>query len=114
MTIKVLLCLLVGSDLEEVKCLKYLIMFEPREPIEENVRKGFEIENERRSKGITFGDETVFPEHQFLSENKRFMIVETDDPMRIAKWEVDYMGVLKYKVIPIIESRKMNELYIDR
>ena len=42
------------------------------------------------------------------------MIVETDDPMRIAKWELDYMTVLKYKVIPIIESRKINELYIDR
>jgi hypothetical protein len=106
---------LVESDLEEVKYLKYLIMFELREPIEENVRKVFEIEKERRSKGITFLDDaTVFPEHQFLSEEKRFMIVETDDPMRIAKWEVDYMTVLKYKVIPIIESTKINELWKDR
>jgi hypothetical protein len=88
-------------------------MFEPREPIEENIRKAFEIDNERRSKGIAF-DEYVFPEHQFLSENMRFMIVETDDPMRIAKWEVDYMTVLKYKVIPIIESWKINELFRDR
>jgi len=94
--------------------LKYLIIFEPREPIEDNVRKSFEIEKKRTSKGIVFGDEQVFPEHQFLSENKRFMIVETDDPMRIAKWEVDYMTVLKYKVIPIIESRKVNELFRDR
>ena len=94
--------------------MKYLIMFEPREPIDENVRKAFEIGNERASKGITFGDEQIFPEHQFLSENKRFMIVETDDPMRIAKWEVDYMTVLKYKVIPIIESRKINELFRER
>jgi hypothetical protein len=94
--------------------LKYLIMFEPREPIEENVRKAFEIDNERTSKGIDLVDVSIFPEHQFLSENMRFMIVETDDPMRIAKWEVDYMTVLKYKVIPIIESRKINELYIDR
>ena len=94
--------------------LKYLIMMELREPIEENMRKVFEIDNERRSKGIAFGDETVFPEHQFLSENKRFMIVETDDPTRIAKWEVDYVTVLKYKVIPIIESKKINELAKDR
>jgi uncharacterized hydantoinase/oxoprolinase family protein len=42
------------------------------------------------------------------------MIVETNDLERIAQWEVDYLGVLKYKVIPIIESRKMNELYIDK
>ena len=94
--------------------MKYLIMMELREPIEENMRKVFEIENERNSKGIDLSDVTIFPEHQFLSENKRFMIVETDDPTRIAKWEVDYLTVLKYKVIPIIESKKINELARNR
>jgi len=89
-------------------------MMELEKPYEENMKKVFEIDNERRLKGIAFGDEIVFPEHQSLSENKRFMIVETDDPMRIAKWEVDYLTVLKYKVIPIIESKKMNELARDR
>jgi hypothetical protein len=91
-------------------------MMELEKPYEENIRKAFEIENERRTKGIAFvGDATVFPEHQFLSEGtKRFMIVETDDPMRIVKWEVDYLTVLKTKVIPIIESKKINELVKDR
>jgi hypothetical protein len=95
--------------------LKYLIMMELREPFEENVRKVFEIDNERTSKGIAFGDAMVFPEHSFLSEeNMRFMIVETDDLEKIVKWEVDYLPVLKFKVIPIIESKKMNELIKDR
>jgi len=90
-------------------------MMELEKPYEENMRKVFEIENERRSKGISLGDVTVFPEHQFLSEeNKRFMIVETDDLERIVKWEVDYLTVLKFKVIPIIESKKINELIKDR
>ncbi|UCE35918.1 MAG: hypothetical protein JSW00_10150, partial [Thermoplasmata archaeon] len=111
MRFKVLLVFLVESDLEGVKCLKYLIMMELEKPYEENMRKVFEIEKERRSKGISLGDVTVFPEHQFLSEeNKRFMIVETDDLERIVKWEVDYLTVLKFKVIPIIESKKINEL----
>jgi hypothetical protein len=88
---------------------------ELEKPYEENMRKVFEIDKERRTKGIDLGDMNVFPEHQFLSEeNKRFMIVETDDFERIVKWEVDYLTVLRFKVIPIIESKKINELIKDR
>ena len=95
--------------------MKYLMMYELEKPYEENMRKVFEIENERNSKGIGLSDVNIFPEHVFLSEeNKWFMIVETDDLERIVKWEVDYLGVLKFKVIPIIKSKKIKELIKDR
>ena len=95
--------------------MKYLMMYELEKPYEENMKKVFEIEKERTSKGIDLVDVTIFPEHVFLSEeNKWFMIVETDDLERIVKWEVDYLGVLKFKVIPIIKSKKIKELIKDR
>ena len=94
--------------------MKYLIVMELEKPYEENMRKAFEVEKERRRKGISLDDAIVFPEHAFLSEWKWFMIVETDDPMRIAKWEADNMTLIKYEVIPIIESGKWYEAMKDR
>jgi hypothetical protein len=98
----------------EVLSLKYLIIQEMEQPYEENMRRAFEIEAERREKGISIDDIIIFPHHAFLTEWKWFTIVETDDPLRIAKWEVDHAEVKKYKVIPIIESIKMYELGKDR
>lgn len=94
--------------------MKYLIIQELEKPYEENAKKAFEIEKERKRKGISLEDITIFPAHAFLTEWKWFMIVETDDPMRIAKWEVDHQGVKKYQVIPIIESSRMMELWKDK
>jgi hypothetical protein len=42
------------------------------------------------------------------------MIVETDDPLRITKWEADHLGVKKYKVIPIFEDKMWYELMEER
>ena len=94
--------------------MKYLIIQEMEQPYEENMRRAFEIEAERREKGISLEDAFIFPEHAFLSEWKWFVIVETDDPLRITKWYVDYAGVKKFKIIPIIESSKIDELGKDR
>jgi hypothetical protein len=94
--------------------LKYLIIQELEKPYEENMKKVFEIEKERKRKGISLEDAIIFPNHAFLTEWKWFMIVETDDPMRIAKWEVDHMTVKKFNVIPIIESSNIYELMKDR
>jgi len=90
------------------------MMYELEKPYEENMKKVFEIEKERKQKGKSLDDVTIFPEHVFLSESKLFMIVETDDPMRIAQWEADYLTVIKYKVIPIIKRSEMFKLMKDR
>ena len=94
--------------------MKYLIIQEMEKPYEENMKKAFEVEKERKQKGISLEDIMIFPHHAFLTEWKWFCIVETDDPLRIAKWEVDHMGVKKYQVIPIIESNTINELGKDK
>lgn len=90
--------------------MKYLIVYEFKEPVVENLKKGFEIERKRTEKGETLSDIMIFPIHGFLSEFKAMMIVETDDPLRIAKWEIDYMPVYKYKVIPILERSDWQDL----
>jgi hypothetical protein len=74
------------------------------------MRKAFEIEKERRKKGISLDDAIIFPEHAFLSQWKWFMIVETDDPTRIA----NNLTLIKYEVIPIIESTRWFEFMKDR
>ena len=94
--------------------MKYLIIQETEQPYEENMKKALEIEKERRQKGTSLSDAIIFPTHAFLSEWKWFFIVETDDPMRIAQWEIDHLTVKKYKVIPIIDSSEWFELWKDR
>jgi hypothetical protein len=86
--------------------LKYLIVYEYKEPVIENFKKAAEILKERREKGETLSDITVFPLHGFLSEFKAMMILETDDPKRITKWETDYLPVFKYKVMPILPTKE--------
>jgi len=70
-----------GGD-EEVK---YLIMGELREPIEENLEKMYAVERERIEKGEVWGEEMVFQHHVFLSEFKSFFVVQTEDESKIAK-----------------------------
>ena len=94
--------------------MRYLISWELEKPYEENMKKLSEVESERKKKGISLDDILIFPIHFFLSEFKAFMIVETDDETRIAKWEADHMTLAKYKVIPIYESSKMYEAMKDR
>lgn len=103
----------VSCETVGVGCVKYLIIMELEKPYEENMKKAFEVEKKRREKGINMNDYTIFPEHAFLSEWKWFMIVDVD-PLFIAQWEVDYMTLMKYQVIPIIESSKWYEFMGER
>ena len=90
--------------------MKYLIVYEIKEPVIENFKKSFEIMKERQEKGETLSDIMVFPIHGFLSEFKTMMIVETDDPKRISRWVADYLPVYKYKVMPILPREEWQYL----
>ena len=94
--------------------MRYLLIHELEKNCEENMKKLYEIENERKKKGTSLDDIIIFPIHFFLSEFKAFFIVETDDETKIAKWEADYMTKAKYECIPIIESSKMYEAMKER
>ena len=83
--------------------MKYAIFSEWKEPIEENLKKMYEIEKGRTERGENFsaqGESVVM--YTLLSEPKGIMIVDTDDPAKIAKWCLAYGPILKYKISPIM------------
>jgi hypothetical protein len=86
--------------------MKYLIVYEYKEPVIENFKKAGEIMKKRQEKGESLSDITIFPLHGFLSKFKGVMIVETDDPKRITQWEADYLSVFKYEVNPILPTKE--------
>jgi hypothetical protein len=81
------------------------------EPLEENMKKMFEIEDKRIEKGENWGDEQVTTIYNIVTTGKSFMIVETDDPIKLAKYRSDYSGVLEIEIHMIQEFSKLRELY---
>ena len=53
----------------------------------------------------------IFPIHSYMTENKAFMIIETDDEAKVAKWAADYSSVFDYKIIPVMEWTKIQKLF---
>lgn len=76
-----------------------MIFNELKEPFDENWSKILKIEKERGKRKKKW--DTV-AQYMQLSEPKGFLIVETDDPALIAKYQMDYGSVLKMKISPII------------
>jgi hypothetical protein len=88
------------------------MIFKVKEPSDENLKKGLAIENKRIGRKENFGDEIIFPLHQYLSESKSFMIVETEDYSKLAKWVADYTSVFDYEIIPIMPWSKTKKYYL--
>ena len=92
--------------------MKYLIEWWPKEPWDENLKKGYEIEAERRKKGVTIGEkETVFPIHFTLSDQGGIWIIEDDVKMsKLSKWFKDYGSVYNVKLTPLISRAEYEKL----
>lgn len=54
----------------------------------------------------------VFGPCHFDGENKGFGVYETDDPDKLMGLNVFYTPLMKWKFIPIIDSRKAVELWV--
>ena len=91
--------------------MRYLISWKMKEPFEDNYGKTMEIERGRIKKGEHWGDEMILPIHSYLTENKAFMIVETDDPLKLAKWTADYSGVMDWHITPVHEFSQLRKLF---
>ena len=90
--------------------MKYVIFMEIKEPVEENLKRMFEIEGEREKKGETFGaQKELIANYYLLSEYKAFMIVDVEDVSRIAKWVAAYSPVMQYKISPIMTREEYEE-----
>ena len=89
--------------------MKYMITSEIREPVEENMKKALEIENERRKKGEALTkDDYVLSTHIILTGPTGLAIVDTDDS-KLAKWVAAYSPVYKIKISPIIARSEWEE-----
>jgi hypothetical protein len=80
--------------------MKYVILGELKEPVEENWIKVLEIEKERGKREKQWDTISMY---NLLSEPKMLIIVETDDESLIAKYINDYRSVAKMKISPIMD-----------
>jgi len=92
--------------------MKYLVEFWPKEPWDENLKKGSEIEAERRKKGVIISEkETVFPIHFALSDPRGIEIIEDDVKMsKLSKWFKAYSSVYNVKITPLISRVEFDKL----
>jgi hypothetical protein len=81
------------------------------EPYDENVKKMFQIEKQRIDKGESWGKEQLFPIHNIMTTGKSFMVLETDDPIKLAKYRQDYGGIFEVEIHMIQEFSKLRDLY---
>ena len=82
-----------------------------QEPYEKNVDKMFEIEKKRTEKNENWGKKQVTPIYNIITTGSSFMVVETEDPVKLAKYRQDYAGVLDIEIHAIQEFSKLRELY---
>ncbi len=94
--------------------MKYLVYVSLLDPKSENIIKMNQIEKRRIEKGENWGDEIIFPIHNIATTGESFMIVETDDMMKLVKYRLDYLDVLGIEIYPIEEYEKLRELYEDK
>jgi hypothetical protein len=70
-----------------------------------------QIEKRRTEKHESWDKEMVFPIHNIATDGKSFMIIETDDPLKLAKYRHDYGGVLEVEFHAIQEFSKLRNLF---
>ena len=91
--------------------MKYLVYMTLLEPMDENIKKMSEIEKKRVEKGENWGKDMLFPIHNIMTTGSSFMVVETDDAMKLAKYRIDYAGVLEIEIHMIKAFDEIRELY---
>lgn len=81
------------------------------EPYDENIKKMFQIEKKRVDKGENWGKDMLFPIHSLATDGTSFMVVETEDTMKLTKYRLDYYGVLEIEIHAISAFDEIRELY---
>ena len=90
--------------------MKYLVYMSLMEPYEENVKKMIQIEKRRIDKGESWDKEMIFPIHSIQTTGNSFMILNTDDSLKLAKYRHDYGGVLDVEIHTIEEFNKIRKI----
>jgi hypothetical protein len=92
--------------------MKYMIYMEVKEPMRENIKKMYEIEEERRSRGVTWQQTGEWVEQYVpLEGDKAFTIIDTENLAGILQWANAYSEVVKnLKIIPVLTRSEREEL----
>ena len=91
--------------------MKYLVFMSLMEPYEENSKKMMQIEKRRTEKHENWDKEYLFPIHNIVTTGKSFAVVETDDPLKLAKYRHDYGGVLEVEIHQFQEFSKLRGFF---
>jgi hypothetical protein len=91
--------------------MKYLVFMRLMEPYEENSKKMLQIEKRRTEKHEQWDKEYILPIHSITTTGKSFMVIETDDILKLAKYRHDYGGVLEVEVHAIQEFSKLRSMF---
>ena len=91
--------------------MKYLIYTTLLEPLDENQKRMFQIEKKRVEKGENWGKDMLFPIHNIMTTGTGFMVVETDDTLKLAKYRRDYAGVIDVEIHMIKSFDELREIY---
>jgi hypothetical protein len=91
--------------------MKYLVFMHLMEPYEENSKKMIQIEKRRTEKHENWDKDMIFPIHSIATNGKSFMVIETDDLLKMAKYRHDYGGVLEVEFHAIQEFSKIRSLF---
>ena len=91
--------------------MKYLVYMTLLEPEDENMKRMVQVEKKRVEKGDNWGKDTVFPIHNIMTTGTGFMVVETDDVLKLARYRRDYAGVLDIEIHTIKAYDELREIY---
>jgi len=102
---------MLAEQTREESKLKYLMYMSLLEPYDKNVDKMFKIEKKRTEENESWGKEQITPIYSTITTGNSFMIIDTDDPVKLAKYRLDYAGVLDIEIHAIQEFSKLRDLY---
>lgn len=88
--------------------MKYMIIQQVKEPLEENISKTYEIEKKRQEKGEAFSLHNKMLTHQYISLNSHptlFWVVdcEAEDLVKFSK---AYGAVMDIEAIPVVTRQE--------
>ena len=92
--------------------MKYIVFYESvdAEKTAERMRKLAEIEKEYKDEDKKLNSE---PAYNYADLSGGFQVFETEDFVHLTELAVYYFGAANFKIVPIVETKKLVEIYED-
>jgi hypothetical protein len=92
--------------------MKYMIIQQVKEPLEENIAKTYEIEKKRQEKGEAFSlhNKMLTPQYMSLNGHPTLFWVVDCEPEDLVKFSKAYGNVLSIEAIPVVTRNEWEKL----